>query len=295
MSAKFNEGLVERSYHSLWEECFTKLLAVDGYEVFVPGKEEVHVGFDLGFAKSNPVYKFTGDDFFEWMKQRIADTISSDSAFLYAYFYQYKLTNEVKNINKVKDAETRKALIDIGYQIGSKAFRSKLDTKRNIYANGKKTRPFSQHEALCRLAKIKHADVAYCTPRFLKSDGIPPLITRSLDDLNIIPVLYSTPELSDGKSHYLYYENLLGENPVWCSEPVRATLRNEIQTPKLISPLNFMKMMKANFIGGEGVFNTDFIDLDITDKDLSRDMFLEYLNALPDCTRIVRFDLKKNE
>ncbi|MFK0378347.1 hypothetical protein [Pandoraea sp. NPDC090278] len=292
MSAKFNEGLVERSYHAVWERHFSTLLSANGFETFVPGVEEVHVGFDLGFARNNSSYKFTGDQFFEWMKNRIAGTTSPDSAFLYAYFYQYKLTEKVGNLSKIKDKETRDTLIGaFGYVAGANSFRAKLDTRRNVYAKGTKIRPFSQHEALCRLARVKGADVSYCTPRFLESTGIPPEPKRKLTDLNVVPVINGTPELNDGKVHYLYYENLFGKNPTWCSAPLHATLRNDPPVPRLISPLNLLRMMKANFTGEDGPVEIDYSEIEITDVDLSKDRFLEYLHALPTCTRIVNFGL----
>jgi len=101
MSAKYNEGLIERSYHTLWEAHFATQVG-SNYETFVPGKEEVHVGYDLGFAKSKRNYKFTGNQFFDWMKNRIANTSHGDSCFLYAYFYQYKVIENVASLSKIK-------------------------------------------------------------------------------------------------------------------------------------------------------------------------------------------------
>ncbi|SEJ91387.1 hypothetical protein [Pseudomonas sp. NFACC07-1] len=286
MSASFNEGLVERSYHAIWERHFARLHGRQVYETFVPGKEEVYVGFDLGFAGPDPAYKFGKCEFFEWIKWRIRNTGATDSAFLFAYFYQYKLISSV-NLSKLRVTSVKSGLITAGYDPVGKPYRAKLDTVRKLYAKGTKQHQFSQHEALCRLSRVKDAEVFYCTPKFDESMGIPSETNRKLKDLTRTPVTLSTPDFAHSSPHHLFFEDVMGINPMWCSEPIAAEPGGEISAPALLTPEQFIKFVKANYMLDESGSKVDYNEIKITEKDLERNIFIKYLDALPDCGRIV--------
>lgn len=287
MSASFNEGLIERSYHALWERHFAAK-HTSGYEVFVPGKEEVHVGYDLGFAKSRRNFKFSTDQFFDWMKQRIASTSRADNAILFAYFYQYKVIKNVACLKRIHDKTIFNGLTtNFHYNAEAEAFRTEIDTVRNTYNKGKSKRPFSQHEALCRLSRIAGVEVAYCTPRFLESDGIKPEPQRSLADLTLTRVDSKTPIFKDKDTHYLYFQDLAGKNAAWCSEPVAADSAYEPQGPELMTARQLLGLMKANYLQGDEGERVSISTTEVGQDDLSREVFIMYLNALPTCARIM--------
>lgn len=286
MSATFNEGLVERSYHTLYERHFAALHGQHHYETYVPGKEEVYVGFDLGFAAHDPLYDFRVGDFFEWIKRRIRSTTANDSVFLFAYFYQYKLISSV-NLARIKDANVRNGLIKAGYKPNGKPYRAKLDTVRKMYAKGTLQHPYSQHEALCRLSRVKDAQVYYCTPKFDESMGIPKEPNRTLDDLVRTPVTALTPDFANSNPHHLFFEDLAGTNPMWCSDPTPAEFSGEIRAPALLKPEQFLKFMKTNYLLDESDEKVDYRETRISDEDLRQSVFMKYLRALPECGRIV--------
>lgn len=284
MSAVFNEGLIERSYHTLWETRFTTRYG-SRYLVYVPGKDEVHVGFDLGFAQPLPKFKFTSDDFFDWMKSRIRNTSRRGNAFLFGYFYQYKVIQNVPCLYRIRDKVTLEGLTNnFGYQPNGSPYRAKLNTKRNTYAKGAKLRPFSQHEALCRLSKIKEVKVAYCTPKFLK---IKSQSKRSLSDLKLTAVDCKTPVYKDSDTHYLYFEDINGNNFAWCSDPIAGTSIDEPPNVRLLTPTQLFKLIKTNYLLEDDSESVDFEQQNVTEADLVRERFLEYMTALPSCTRIM--------
>lgn len=285
MSATFNEGLVERSYHTLWEKHFAGMYGSQEYETFVPGKEEVHVGFDLGFAGPDPSFKFTKGEFFNWIKSRIKDTKASSSAFVFAYFYQYKLISPVI-LSRLRDPIVKAGLITSGYPPTGVAYRAKLDTTRKKFANNTKQHDYSQHEALCRLSRVRDAEVFYCTPKFDESMGIPSEPTRSLNDLTRTPVTLNTPDFANSAPHHLYFEDVLGANPMWCSDPIPAENGGEIRAPALLTPEQFLKFMKANYLLDDSDRKIDYNEIKISDDDLNRKLFFDYINALPACGRI---------
>jgi hypothetical protein len=292
MSAIYSERMIEQSYHAVWERHFTKVYGMKSYGTFVPGVDEVHTGFDLGFASWRNKYHFTASDFFEWMKRRIFNTSQADNAFLCAYFYQYKLLSEVVSLNRIKDTATKEGLILLGYPRKGAAFRAKLDTVRNTYANGTKRRPFSQHDALCRTAKIQGTEVYYCTPKFDETMGIPKEPTRTIYDLNTTRVTAITPTFRDQKTHYLYMEDRLATNTAWCSEPIPTESNQELNPPPLITPRQLLRLMKAIYISMNdegGIGQLDFRELALTPGDLERQTFYRYYNALPRSTKIVGF------
>jgi hypothetical protein len=286
MSAIFNEGLVERSYHTLYERHFAALHGHQDYETFVPGKEEVFVGFDLGFASPDPTYKFGKGDFFEWIKNRVRISGANNSAFLFAYFYQYKLISSV-NLPKIRDVSVRNGLISAGYDPNGRPYRAKLDTVRKMYAKGTKQHPYSQHEALCRLSRVRDAEVYYCTPKFDENMGIPKEPNRTLNDLTRTPVTSLTPDFANTSPHHLFFEDVMGKNPMWCSDPIPAEPAREIVAPKLFTPEKFIKFIKANYMLDETDDKVDYDEVKIRDADLNRSVFLKYLDALPECGRII--------
>lgn len=287
MSATFNEGLIERSYHTLWEDHFASKLG-RGYEVYVPGKDEVHVGFDLGFALPRRKFKFTPDDFFKWIKDRVRDTSRGDNAFLYAYFYQYKIIINVPCLSRIKDKIAMAGLrTRYGYQPNGSPFRAKLDTQRNTYSKGNKRRPFSQHEALCRFSRIKGVEVAYCTPRFTQSHGIKPPINRSINDLKLTAVDHNTPVYKDNDTHYLYFIDINGNIPVWCSDPVPGISINKPHDIRLLTPTQLLKLIKTNYLLEDSAESVIFEEQEISEDDYERERFFEYMSALPSCTRIM--------
>ncbi|MEX5556073.1 hypothetical protein Q1J45_00760 [Pseudomonas rhodesiae] len=286
MSVNFNEKLVELSYHVLYEKHFAKLYKKRQYEIFSPGKEEVHVGFDLGFAAPDPAYKFRKGEFFEWIKKRLIDTRTNKSAFIFAYFYQYKLIAPV-NLKKLRDATVRTGLTNAGYDPNGRPYRAKLDTVRKMYAKGTRQHPFSQHEALCRLSRVKDAEVFYCTPKFDEQMGIPKENKRSLKDLTRTPVTINTPDFALSTPHHLFFKDVNGNKPMWCSEPVPAESSEEIRIPNLLTPEQLVKFIKTNYLLNEGDEKVDYNETRITEEDLSRTTFLKYLDALPKCGKIV--------
>ena len=292
MPAHFNESKLQSSYHALWEQFYARWHGAK-FDVYVPGKEEVYVGFDVGFARSRRNFKLTSYEFFEWMKWRVNNQSVSETAFLYAYFLQYKLLQEVALLKNVKCKTTKTQLVkSFGYSLDHGAFRAKLDTTRKPYAKGVKKHVFSQHEALCRLASIREADVAYCLPRYTSQAAIPSINSRSLTDLMRVQVSESTPRLRDQDSHYLYFKSTNGTSPAWCSDPVLASIDNEPVRRELLTPTQFLQLMKANYL----VLNSDLAnDLTTIDKveinyaDLEFENFSLYFQALPSCTRLMAF------
>lgn len=286
MSAFFNEGLVERSYHALYEQHFAARHKHREFVTFVPGKEEVFVGFDLGFAAPDPTFHLSNYEFFEWIKESVRSPRINNSAFLFAYFYQYKLISSV-SLSRLRDNTVRDGLIDAGYNPYGHPYRAKLDTLRKSFANGTKQHPLSQHEALCRLSRIPGAEVYYCTPKFDEEMGIPREPDRTLNDLTRTPVTNNTPDFAESSPHHLYFEDAYGTNPMWCSKPVPAERSREITTPKLITPPQLLQLFKANYLVMENNIKLDFNDVELTDRDLREHVFLNYLDAMPDCTRII--------
>lgn len=297
MSARYNETLIANSYHHLWEQYFAKKYNKKNFEVYIPDSEEVHVGYDLGFALPRRSFKFNGDDFFEWMKDRISRTSSADSAFLIAYFYQYKILDCVTRLSLTRNKLTKEGLVKKGYNASKPAYRVELYTQRKLYANGARRRPFSQHEALCRLAKVRDANVFYCSPKFLKSQGIPPVSKRVLSDLNLIQVTQQVPTYRDKKTHYIYFQTIAGDNAQWCSRPIAANVSREINLPPLLTPMQLLQFMKANYLAcnNDDTAIIEFKELPITDKDLHRETFLSYLTMMPECTKFVLFSGDNNE
>lgn len=291
MSARYSETLIANSYHVLWEQYYAKKYNSQKFEIYIPDSEEVHVGYDLGFARPLSKFKFKDDQFFEWIKNRISRTSSADSAFLMAYFYQYKILDFVTRLSLTRNKSTKAGLIQKGYNASAPAFRVELYTKRKLYANGTKRRPFSQHDALCRLAKIKGADVFYCSPKFLKSTGIPPVSKRVLSDLNLVKVTHQVPTYRDQETHYIYFQTMMGDNAQWCSQPTPAYIPREINLPPLLTPKQLLQLMKANYLActNDEIDTIDFKELLITEDDLRRETFLSYLTMMPECTKFVAF------
>lgn len=289
MSASFNEDVIANSYHVLWEEFFAQKHNKKRFETYIPYNEEVHVGYDLGFALPLRNYNFRDNDFFEWMKHRIRNTVNGDSAFLMAYFYQYKVLDFVNRLSTTRNKVTKTGLINRGYAATGSAYRAKLYTERVLYSNKTKRRPFSQHEALCRLAKVKGAEVYYSTPKFLEHHGIPDISVRSLSDLTLTQVTDKTPTYRDSETHYLYFQTVNGDNAAWCSEPIAAEVPGERDLPPLLTPRQLFQLMKANYLAGQDVEFTSFKEISITEEDLSRETFYKYLHAMPECSRFVAF------
>lgn len=291
MSARYSEMLIANSYHTLWETHFAAFYKKKRFEVYIPNSEEVHVGYDLAFALPLNKYGFTGDDFFEWMKLRVRNTSAGDSAFLMAYFYQYKVLDYVPRLSSTRNKSTKEGLILKGYVASAPAYRIELYTERKLYAARTKRRPFSQHEALCRLAKVKGADVYYCAPKFLISNGIPHISTRSLNDLNLVQVTDQVPTYRDKETHYIYFQTITGANAQWCSRPIPAQISRERELPSLLTPKQLLQLMKANYLAHQDteIDAIDFKELPITDEDLNMRTFYDYLVLMPECTRFVAF------
>lgn len=289
MSARFSEILIANSYHTLWETHFANLYKKKPLAVYIPNSEEVHVGYDLAFALPLKNYKLNGDELFEWMKYRIRNTSAGDSAFLMAYFYQYKVLDHVPRLSSTRNKSTKEGLILKGYNANSYAYRVELYTERKLYYKKSKRRPFSQHEALCRLAKVKGTNVFYCAPKFLMPHGIPHISTRSLNDLNLVRVTDQVPTYRDQETHYIYFQTITGANAQWCSRPIPALVLRESEPPPLLTPKQLLQLMKANYLAYEDpdIEAIDFNELPITDEDLNRRKFLDYLALMPECTRIV--------
>ncbi|MFP2485673.1 hypothetical protein [Enterobacter ludwigii] len=297
MSAHFNETLIANSYHVLWEQSFANIYKKKYFSVYIPDSEEVHVGYDLGFAIPLRKYNFKDDDFFKWMKERIKNTSFADSAFLMAYFYQYKVLDYVTRLSLTRNKITKNGLVKKGYNLSQAVYRVELYTQRKLYAKGGKRRPFSQHEALCRLSKVRGANVYYCTPKYLKSSGIPPVSKRSLSDLNLIQVTPQIPTYRDKETHYIYFQTIVGDNAQWCSRPIAADVVREINPPPLLTPKQLLQFMKANYLAytNDGIDDISFEELSITDEDLTRETFMSYLALMPKCTRFVAFSGVDNE
>lgn len=291
MSARYSETLIANSYHVLWEQDFAAKYKKSRFEVYIPDSEEVHVGYDLGFALPLRNFKFNGDQFFDWMKDRIIRTSSADSAFVMAYFYQYKILDYVARLSSTRNKSTKAGLILKGYAASDPAYRIELYTERKLYANRTRRRPFSQHEALCRLAKVKGTDVFYCAPRFLMPHGIPHVSKRSLSDLNLVQVTHQVPTYRDQETHYIYFQTITGANAQWCSRPIPAHISRERDLPPLLTPKQLLQLMKANYLSysNDEIAIIDFKELPITDEDLGREKFLSYLTMMPECTRFVVF------
>lgn len=290
MSATYSERIIEQSYHTVWERHFSAIYGTTSFGTFVPGSEEVHTGFDLGFASWRREYKFTADKFFAWMKKRILNTAQADNAFLCAYFFQYKLLNKVSSLSRIQDIATKEGLVNLGYNRKGPAFRAKLDTIRNTYANGTKRRPFSQHDALCRTAKIKGTQVYYCTPTFDETMGIPMVDVRAISDLNTTLVTETTPTFRDQKTHYLYMKDRHGTDTAWCSEPIPTKSNQDLDPPPLLSPRQLLQLMKAIYISMNdegGIGQLDFRDLALVPSDLEPESFRRYYNVLPRATKII--------
>ncbi|BBP70041.1 hypothetical protein PHLH6_20450 [Pseudomonas sp. Seg1] len=257
--------------------------------MYIPNAEEVHVGYDLGFALPLRNFNLNGDQFFEWMKDRISDTSSADSAFLMAYFYQYKVLDYVTRLSSTRNKSTKEGLVLKGYIASAPAYRIELYTERKLYANRTRRRPFSQHEALCRLTKVKGTNIYYCAPKFLLSNGIPHVSTRSVNDLNLVQVTNQTSTYRDKETHYIYFQTISGANAQWCSLPTPAFVSRERDLPPLLTPKQLLQLMKANYLAYSDVETIDFKEVRITDDDLSRETFLGYLSMMPECTRFVAF------
>lgn len=289
MSARFNEILIANSYHTLWEAHFAALYKKKRFAVYIPYTDEVHVGFDLGFAI--PSFNMDEDEFFDWMKDRVQNPSSSDSAFLMGYFYQYKILNYVPRLSTTRNKSTKEGLIARGYSSSSPAYRVELYTERKLYQNKTKRRPFSQHEALCRLAKVKGAEVFYCAPQFLMPHGIPDLSIRALTDLTLVQVTDKVPTYDDQETHYIYFQTITGANAQWCSRPIPAHVSRERDLPPLLTPKQLLQLMKANYMvrNIDNIDPIDFKEVSITNGDLNRGTFLSYLRAMPECTRFVAF------
>ncbi|WP_374363393.1 hypothetical protein [Pseudoduganella danionis] len=284
MSATFSEKKLELEYYSLWQQHFKTKFKASSIETFIPGKEEVHVGFDIGIASQKSKYKFSADDFFEWTKDRVQNPSRNESAFLFAYFYQYKLIEKVAPLSSIKDKSLFSELISkCKFSAAQDAYRAKLDIKPKLYEKGKKTRPYGQHEALCRLSKIPRASVAYCTPKFVKADGFPS--SKKLDDLCLTKVDSKTPLLNDGKSHHLYFYDKLGTWRYWCSDPIEAIASSmEYSQELLMTPRDLFRLLKFNFLAQENS-QLDFESVQIDESDFERNRFMQFFEALPDCTR----------
>ena len=291
MPAHFNESKLQSSYHMLWEQFYATWHG-NNYEVYVPSKEEVYVGFDVGFARPKRKYKFASEDFFKWIKWHVKNQSAAGAAFLFAYFLQYKLLQEVQTLKNIKCTSTKtKLATSFGYSLDHGAFRAKLDTVRKPYAKGTKKHHFSQHEALCRLASIKEADVAYCLPRYTSQSPIPDVSSRALSDLMRVSVNKFTPRLRDNDSHHLYLKSTNGTSPAWCSDPVAASIEEEPPKGRLLTPKQFLQLMKANYIALESDVDTSssIDDISIEDSDLIFENFNRYFEALPSCTRLMAF------
>lgn len=284
MSAIFSEKKLELEYYDLWQQHFKKTFKARKIETFIPGKEEVHVGFDIGMASPKSKFKFTGDDFFEWIKGRVQNPSHKESAFLFAYFYQYKLLEKVTPFSSIRD-KLLFAELTSKYKFTAKqdAYRAKLDIKPKIYGKGTKTRPYGQHAALCRLSKIPRAAVAYYTPKFLKADGFPS--SKSLNDLCLTKVDTKSPLLNDGKSHHIYFSDKIGTRRYWCSDPIEAAgSSKEYSQELLMTPMDLFRLLKFNFLAEENS-QLDFESVNIDEYDFERERFMQFFEALPDCTR----------
>ncbi|WP_306480725.1 hypothetical protein [Limnobacter sp.] len=286
MSATFSEKKLELEYYDLWKKHFFSCFKTNQFETFIPGREEVHVGFDLGFSAKNSKFKFTADDFFEWIKNRVQSPSRKESAFLFAYFYQYKLIEELEALSIIKDKALLAALTNsCGFKEAKPAYRAKLDTKPKQYDKGTKTRPYSQHEALFRLSKVPKASVAYCTPKFIKSDGFP--VHKKLSDLCLTAVEKNTPLLNDGQSHHLYFSDKPGTLRYWCSDPINApNLNNEYSQAMLMTPTELFRLLKFNYLAIEHA-DLNFETIEIDQSDMERRRFMQFFDALPSCTRLM--------
>jgi hypothetical protein len=297
MSAAFNEKKLELEYYHLWLQQFSSKSKYRNMEVYCPGQDEVHVGFDLGFAVQTSPQRFTSDDFFDWIKGRVGNSSSDSTAFLAACFYQYKLLLEVPDLTKIRDKTLSADLLDrCAYPADVPVYRAKLDTIPKVFAKGKKVRPYSQHEALCRLATVPKASVAYCTPSFTRKDGFPK--SKSLSDLILTSVDSTTPKLDDGKPHYLYLTDKVGTRRHWCSEPFEAVaLRADEINLTMMTPTELFRLIKFNAYafdervdqGASGDLAASYEETRIEGRDLEREVFLSYMEALPALTRIIAF------
>lgn len=288
MGAAFNEKLIELEYFHLWKRAFMPKGKKILQAVFCPGKEEVHVGFDLGFAVSKQKFKFSDDQFFDWIKSKVRNPKLKNNAFISASFFQYKLLEKILNLGRIKDKNTSNYLIKTMSFPTKPGFRAKLDTVPNKLKSGL-SRPISQHQALCRLARIKNVQVAYCLPNF-SAPPISPPHRISLSNLFLIKVEASTPVLRDSLPHYLYFRNNLGRQPIWCSTPTNATLVDPV-VPELISPLQFLRLMKANYLMDDGEGLVDLDQQQISEEDLLRKTFKQYLRHLPECTNLAIYGM----
>ncbi|MCM2564949.1 hypothetical protein [Janthinobacterium kumbetense] len=286
MSATFSEKKLELEYYDLWKQHFLKNFKAATIETFIPGKEEVHVGFDLGFSAQKSKFKFTADDFFEWIKERVQNPSHKESILLFAYFYQYKLVEEVAKLSRIKDKHLLGYLAkNCNFKEEQPAYRAKLDIKPKPYDKGKKIRPYGQHEALVRLSKVPNASVAYCTPKFIKSDGYPS--RKHIDDLCLTKVDISSKIPNDGKTHHLYFSDKLGTLRYWCSDPIKASRLNmEYSREDLMTPKDLFLLLKFNFLSIENS-DLNFESIEINQSDFQRERFMQYFNALPSCTRLM--------
>lgn len=288
MSEKFHEDLVVKSYHHIWESHFNP--SKELYDVYAPPpNEEVFLGFDLGFARKKKRFSFGVGGAYKWLKDAVKNPYLRNNAFLYAYFYQYKLKEEVSDILRIKDKSTYSFLTGkLTYPLVGKTYRTLLDTTPNVTSKGV-VRRYSQHETLCRLVKVGCSEVAYCTPKFLEIPGIPQIAKRRLADLDLTLIDKDTPLLKDGAVHYLYFKTLTGTNPAWCSEPSSAKTRGPTEHPKMLSPINLLKLFKANYLLEEEGAAVHYEDQNLSSDDIAEDRIKLYMTALPSCARIISF------
>lgn len=218
------EDWMEAAYFSLWEDEFRKRFGRNVASYKLLRSEEALVGADWCWG-TNSRKPISQADFVSALNKAIHHGKHVTPKFL-GYFHQYKVVQKMADIKGLKKGK-KEALEPYGYVVGQEYYRCKLAT--TDWDRDKVTK-LTQHETLIRLSRIKKGHVRYICPMLFSVADLDPSI-RSLNQLIEIRVTPSVPDYSDNCAHHLYFSDKNGNNAVWMSEPISASLGSQDDFP----------------------------------------------------------------
>lgn len=192
------ESLLEMHFHRAIIKEYEKRYGKKVLRLLKPSpQKEVWVGFDQGWTKST----LTEQELFNQLKNAISTKKASVPNLYLGEFLQFKVVQRITRKSKK---------MPTGFT--TPYFRSELSLKPN------KQTGISQHEALCRLSKVKGSSVYYACPMIFDQDQLwdkPDLKMLRFVDIKTAPKGWITNE-----SHHITFQDPMTSKPMWCSDPV---------------------------------------------------------------------------
>ena len=197
MSEEFTEALLELHYHRAIVDAFADVFGARFLRMLKPStQQEAWVGFDQGWVHAS----VTTADLYASLSHAISSGGTQNSTFHFGYFLQFKVVHRLPRRSRFTPA-----------RFYAPYLRSELSVWRNP------TTGLSQHETLCRLASIQHAEVYYACPLLFNLDAI--YEYPDLDSLQIVDVASATSDIDDSDRHFIAFQSETAPLPEWCSEP----------------------------------------------------------------------------